>query len=340
MKKSDTKQKPKRRRIPKPRAMRAWRRQSREKKIRKVQAHLDEVVVTWDDVVASPARFGGGGRRKLLFMHIPKTGGSTLDNVIPQNYELNATVHVNPPHFRRDPAVAFRDGAFTPIVLGHFKFDSIVYTFTAAPLAHLTVLREPIGRIISHYNFKLTTSRRDEPGAGAEGDFERYFSSLDNNECHNGQVLRVAGMLDRRTIGDPAAIEAALDIAKENLTRRFTFFGVTERYPEFILMCQRLLGWRHIYYTKKKVTPDVPGRVHLDTLDPGVLEALREQNRVDIAFYEFAKRLADERIAQLGITEDDVAEFRRRNAVFGELIARPVGSGAKVRSGRRLSGVS
>jgi len=302
-----------------------WEKVPMREQIRRNCERADELCVQWEDARDRTGPGAKVGRHSLVFMHIPKAGGSTLDNIIPPNYPINGVIHINHPSLVRNPAALFKDHrGFPKAVMGHYKFGSVVYQFADGPFVHITMLREPVSRLISYYNYLLTSTTHGGNRRVRDVTFEQYVESLRNVECHNGQSSRVSGLMGRRFLKKADLRSEMLDLARENLERRFTFFGLTEQYGEFLLTCRRILGWEDLYYSSKKVTPKShPNRVIRSELSDSVLERVRELNAVDIELYAWAKKTVEARNAELDITPQRVEEFNRRNTVHAELLSEP-----------------
>jgi hypothetical protein len=303
-----------------------WKKFPRDKQVLENKKVFDAHVLRWEKLCIATLESEDKGSPKTIFLHIPKSGGTTLDNIISRNHEMENVVHINGPVIMKNPKELFKKGNFPDVVMGHFSLNHIVYQGVLGNLIHMTLLREPISRIISHYNFVVTSLNHGRREEAAEMGFEGYVTSIDSKECFNAQMLRLTGYLERPIEKQAGSLPSVLSLAKENLEKRFSLFGLTDRYNEFILMCRHLLGWQDIYYTRRRVTADYPGKVQLSDLSKSLIDRLKEQNQYDLELYEFAACLFNQRIEQIGITEDDVTEFSRRNALFEKFVLSPVGS--------------
>lgn len=295
-----------------------------EEQARRNRAHLDRLVLTWDKACSRMKRDKRKrSTRRLMFLHIPKAGGTTLDNIIAKNYDINAVMHINFLSVARNPRALYKDGTFPPVVLGHFKMSEVIYQCPRHGFAHITMLREPIDRLISYYNFLLAAPRHRRHKDAVSKSFVDFARSKDIYECHNEQALRLAGLLTRKPNHRAGVCERALELAKENLLRRFTFFGTTEKYVEFLLTARRILGWRDPHYTRRKVTRSTGRRVSIGDIAHDALEEIRHLNRFDIELHRWATAVCDERFAALDLTEHDVEAFKERNKTYQELLAAP-----------------
>jgi hypothetical protein len=86
--------------------------------------------------------------RKLVFLHLPKTGGTTLHHHFAQHF---APEDICPERFSHLHDWAPEDLARYRYFSGHFNFDQI--RLIPGPLFIVTVLREPTERVLSSYYF-------------------------------------------------------------------------------------------------------------------------------------------------------------------------------------------
>lgn len=304
-----------------------WRDLEIDEQVRRNREKADELVVKWDRLVKRP--IGRPAKHLFVFMHIPKAAGSTFDNVIPKNYDINGVVHINPPLFYQNPAALMKDGRLPRAFMGHFKFNQFFYQLPTEPFIHVTILREPIGRLVSYYNFLLAAKKHGRHKKAESVTFAEFLEAKSNHECHNGQALRITGFLNRRFVRRPLPADEAFELTKQALLERFTFFGLTERYSEFMLTCRKLLGWNDLYYAKRKITRDTPKRISRKDLSDEVINRARELNEVDVRLYEWAAGVVEERCRELGITPEMAEEFERRNTEYEELTHRPFFDGKR-----------
>ncbi|MCA3357390.1 MAG: sulfotransferase family 2 domain-containing protein [Roseomonas sp.] len=84
----------------------------------------------------------------LVFLHIPKTGGTTLHHHFSAHFTPDETC---PERYSNLQAYSSEDLGQWRFFSGHFNTDAI--KLIPRPLFVVTVLRDPIERLISHYHF-------------------------------------------------------------------------------------------------------------------------------------------------------------------------------------------
>lgn len=221
-------------------------------------------------------------REALVFLHIPKTAGTTLNRIIEWQYSPFAIFTIDPYRIR---ATAERLKRLSEarrrrlrVVRGHLLYG--IHEFLPQGATYVTMLREPVARVLSAYYFVLRRPlnplhRKLKRQALSVEDCLRLFPQRQNLQCRF-----IAG------VGDTAADdERLLDVAKENLRKSFRVVGISERFEESLMLMAKTFGWQIPSYENQKVAKTRP------KLDPGTEEMIRDHNRLDLELYEFGKCL-------------------------------------------------
>jgi len=304
--------------------VRRWRTLAWTERVDRSVAHLRRCVVPWDELLRHPLSPEDRSPRAILFSHVKKSGGTTLQQVIARNYNANQLIHINAPDLYAHPEAAFKmrpgpDDALSRsfVLMGHHKYGDVVYSLLAPPVVHFTLLRDPVQRVLSHYRAVLAKSthplNRDVRGLRL-ADFLEANPAL---ECRDAQTHRLAGTLQRRRLAAGVDGAEALETAKRNLLETVSLFGVTEEFDGFLLMAQRLLGWTDLSYVRQNVTP----RAEPVEIREEDLELVRRINPLDLELHAFARRVFRERAAAVGITAEALAAHARAQVAFAGLVA-------------------
>jgi hypothetical protein len=269
----------------------------------------------------------------LLHLHIPKAGGTTLNHCIyaallhGHEYREDEPLVFNgvyyyPFGFFRDETCALPESAARVLrrrdlraVLGHFSYG--IHRVLNRPCSYITMLREPVARVVSLLDH---IRRFDEPGFEPSGrelhdrllredsSVEAFVRHAGLKEVDNDQTRRISGM-------DPPfgrCSRAMLQRARDNLAR-FAAVGTSERFDEALVLVHSMFHWdRAPSYLPELVSPTEKG---CRELRPQDVAAIREFNELDLALHSFAGELLDERIARLGDGFlEDLHALERRNA--------------------------
>jgi hypothetical protein len=247
----------------------------------------------------------GDMRANCCFMHVPKCGGTSMIHALRRICPIQrglGLIEVAPSRsaisllaerrldyfgFHEDgpctaDVFAFRRGLLfyflasdVPLVAGHFLFDRDAFAHFRDRYRFISVLRDPVERMISHYGEERRGNYLDLP----------FHAYLETNLAwrHATTALRYfSGMAEVA----PTQLDHALDLAKANLGC-FSLVGFTEDLDRFRTRFADLFGRRlrigH-YRRTKSPKPD---------LDRATRRRLEHMCRGDLEFYQAAKELFD-----------------------------------------------
>lgn len=232
--------------------------------------------------------------RCLVFIHIPKAAGSTLESAFRLRYGRSHVLAVNTlerPIDETDLLAEIR-WARVKVVFGHVHYG--IDEYIPKECHYATMLRDPIARILSIYKYIARTPFHPlhERFARSKIGLDEYVSSdIDKHQVENAQTRQIGNVTDR----DSSVDEAALGEARRNLAS-MRFVGLTERFDESFVLLRRELGWRlPMYITRNAATGgrDVP-------VPEGVIETIRERNALDISLYRAAQKRFEADVASAG----------------------------------------
>ncbi len=263
----------------------------------------------------------------LLFLHVPKTGGTTLNSLVYANLargldpdeiqerswvtELVTYVPEGIYHVHDGFAEGVTEAEATSIqrhisadtaaaVLGHFPFG--FHRIFPRPSRYITILREPVDRLVSLY-FHLVRFQQDAYGVCSRRLSAAAFGS--DLAVANDQVRRVSGLEPSDT-----SPSSALAQAQRNVRKHFALVGVTERFDELVMLLKRRLDWQKVCYLPRQVN----SRRDTHRLLPGEREAIARANALDIELYEYARDLFERKVAEEGAGfRPEVDAFRAAN---------------------------
>lgn len=236
----------------------------------------------------------------LIYIHIPKTGGNTLTDIMSRQYWPERTrIYKTKGRFI---GRAFDDCVSAPeempvLALGHMYWG---LHELVGPSRYFTMLREPIRRVISQYNHFRNHAVHPLHKAAMSHSLESFLESGICTFMHNTQVRLLSGYS-----GDGRCTTDMLEAAKRNLDR-CVVVGLTERFDESILLMQEAFGWRDPFYLRINVA-----KKHVDV--PKEAYALAHQyNALDAQLYEYAQGMFERQVTpSLG---PRLHQFKERNA--------------------------
>jgi Galactose-3-O-sulfotransferase len=220
----------------------------------------------------------------VIFLHVPKTAGTTLNRLIEWEYPLFEMYSVDPVFFRWSAAHLWQLPARrlkrTRMFKGHMLFG--LHKILPQPATYITVLRDPIDRVISAFYFMRNYMlhplywklRREN---WTLEDFVRRSTR------ENAQSKILAGA----EFNSPCTAEI-FEQAKENLFRHFSVVGLSERFEESLALMKLRFGWKLQRYSSFNVTHARPKK---HDLPQTTLDLIAEKNSFDLALYECAAKL-------------------------------------------------
>jgi len=172
----------------------------------------------------------------LLFMHIPKTGGTALREAVLSNYKQSETAYLYP----EVPGFPIQDLRELPLeqrgrlrlVVGHFQYG--VHAHIPGNSSYFTVAREPLSRIWSHYNFLV---RQGEIRSLEELIETKATANLDN------MMVRCIAGVDERDVPPGAISGEIFELAVHNLENSFFHVGLQEHMDDAYRCLKEKYGW-------------------------------------------------------------------------------------------------
>jgi hypothetical protein len=259
-------------------------------------------------------RKAGDRQRKfgqIVFHHIPKTAGSSFNQILRTLYRDDAVCDAALDYELDEVAAGglHRYGLF----VGHFSFDAVRRHFGAAK--RLTFLRDPVQRCISQYHNWHDASRYSGAWIGRNEtnpeviealqmsaqmslcEFVRTDNIVISDSAQNMMTRYLSRRVDwkkERGYYDASLIEEA----KHNLVEYFHFFGLTEQFDRSLLILAQTLGIRPWGRSEALLTNRNPKKASFNSgyeITAEEASTLHDYNLMDIELYEFAVREFDRR---------------------------------------------
>ncbi|MBI3509106.1 MAG: sulfotransferase family 2 domain-containing protein [Bacteroidetes bacterium] len=254
---------------------------------------------------------------KIIFLHIPKTAGTTLHTVMARNYPKKNILTINAIRWpEKLETLEGRKKESVKILTGHVPFGAHEF-IDGKNYEYFTLLREPIDRTISHYYQVLRTPQHHFAKQMAE---KKY--SL-KQLMDSGDLLYVDNLQTRMISGDlripyGSVNENTLQKALDNIEKHFSVVGLQNKFDETLLLIAEHYHWKFPWYRRQQISKN---RVRVADLDKTTLDSVIEYNRIDQKLFEIINQKMEATLREEGNDfKERVEKFRRRNLRFTKLI--------------------
>ncbi|WP_188208217.1 sulfotransferase family 2 domain-containing protein [Alkalibacillus aidingensis] len=198
-------------------------------------------------------------KNPIVFVHIPKTGGQTMWDLLGRQKER---IHV-----------------------WHNKYFKVLNE----PARYITILRDPVDRVISTYYYIRSYERDPLNHPVSQMSLERFVAYMKDDGIENKRFKRKEDVrnIRYRTVnlatrylsgGDPNDIQKA----KENIANHFTFIGFTDLYNESLSFMEKEFNWDFSMVKKRNTTKN---RASLNNISQPLINTIKELNEHDLDLY-------------------------------------------------------
>ncbi|NSL68468.1 sulfotransferase family 2 domain-containing protein [Bacillus toyonensis] len=229
----------------------------------------------------------------IIFIHLAKTGGTTLRNILDIQYGPQSLFMYKDPiieHLNNKEKLInmLRDHIYSAnAISGHFgfgmKYDEIDGQLLSQinhsrNITYISMLRKPVDRIFSQYHHYKRNNWID-----SELTFEQFIKH--KLYVCNYQTLRISG-----------TDIPSLNIAKKNILNHFALVGITDMYKESLFFMKNHFNWKNLKYNKlnsfieHSIIKSIPNEL---------IVQINNDNNLDVELYEFVKDLLNEKIKSL-----------------------------------------
>ncbi|MCC6176454.1 MAG: sulfotransferase family 2 domain-containing protein [Chloroflexi bacterium] len=262
----------------------------------------------------------------LLFVHLPRTAGTTFNGILSREYGADALYKVHDGLAIEHGFVTAGDDPFVRLtaerrqryaaISGHMSVG--LHSWVPGPSRYVTILRDPVERVASLYQFIA-----EQPSHRLHERITRDGWTLADCLTHpdypmlqfnNGQLRMLTGAVtaDRlpRGVYDSERLARAVHLVDETLD----LVGTTDRFDEFLVLAWRRYGWQMPLYRASNVSAAPKKAI----LDPSTVALIETYNRMDRELYAYARRRLDQATAAAGTAfTRDLAAFRLLNHAGG-----------------------
>ncbi|MBD3882869.1 sulfotransferase family 2 domain-containing protein [Phormidium tenue FACHB-886] len=248
-----------------------------------------------------PAQYHLQDQDVMYFSHIPKTAGMTFRTIVEDHFHEDETCPatlkaqiktIAPEEFQR-----YR------LFRGHLGHNNIPALVPGKRMINVTVMREPIARVISHYEYIRRMPGDPFYEAVKEMTLEEFAYKLPFGKLKkNVQTYYIAkfAQFDFDDLTPPEILE----LAHRGLNDA-AFVGLVERFQDSLFLLSYIFGWRPIINTRRENA--AKAKKSLEEIPASTIEAIRENSLLDIELYQSAKEIFEQRFDQM--TQDLVEKY-------------------------------
>ena len=228
----------------------------------------------------------------IIFLHIEKTAGSSISNLIANANNASDILRINStPQLIK--TISKQPKKSYSAILGHFFYGIHLFGLSYHPYAYYTMLREPVDRFISQYYYIKRAPLHHLHNLINDNNLTlAQFASI--NQHTNQQIIRLGYHIFR--YGDRFDIKQSgnniLMMAKHTLAHLVKHFGIYEYFDESMHKLSKLIGMTIKDTPNENVTHNRP---RVEDLETSTLNTIRKSNALDIELYEYAKRVFETR---------------------------------------------
>ena len=249
----------------------------------------------------------------LIFLRLPKSGSTTLATLLRNKYK-KSEVFLIPKSQEKNKLyqLSLEKRAVIKYLDGHDVFG--IHEYLPTPSHYITLLRNPIDRVVSHYYYVLRRPDHylHETVVAKNMELEEYVASGISRELNNGQVR----LLSTISCSFGNCTQEMLEQAKNNVSRHFSASATLEDFDKFLLLLKKKLGWNgYPLYRRKNVTSKRPS---IKSLPASTIRTIEKYNQLDLEMYEHVKHNFHKNYDSY-CTEADLTRFQWLNANYNRV---------------------
>lgn len=240
----------------------------------------------------------------FIFTHIPKCGGTSFRQIInesalkfgipkeeiyiPGFNNLNTDRNLEQ---LNEQELKDLGSNYYKVFANHCKFNvHSEYNLKIKSPYYFTILRNPISRFVSHYNFFYYKLGYQNCKGKSLNDLKEETLDFLINKLANTQIIYVSNIKHIKILG----YENLLKVAKYNIQYEYNSFAILEEIENLNHISEMYFPeWLKLRNIK---FPNINSNKSTYDLKDCVIDKIVEANKYDIDFYNFSKNILTERV--------------------------------------------
>lgn len=249
---------------------------------------------------------------KLIFVHNPKSAGTTFINIAKKNYSADSTYIVSGLNINKDIEIFknLKQGQRDQydLILGHETMG--LHKYFNQKVYYITYLRDPVEHFLSlYYYIKRATAHGFHSIVKEMNSINEFMDYMEEQEVglDNQQTRNLADPQGEIKLG----IDEQFEIAKQNVHHNIDYVFLSEKFDQSLIYLSKELSWKNIAQINQNVTKS---RRQLKELSLDEKARVASINKFDIELYKIAIERHNELISKSNITKKDIEQLRKHRS--------------------------
>lgn len=228
----------------------------------------------------------------FIFVHMPKSGGTSFNAYLEEiygRYMVKYHPYFNPELFEETTlekaknilCISSHYGFGIHRLFGSDKLGRSCVVgdglFSGRDIRYVTIVRNPLERMVSYYNFVTTFPLHHHYDKTKFMDIYQFFKYLRRKgdpELSNLQCYLLNGRLSRR-----------FEDARYNIDKYFFAVATVDKFSQFVKSLKKEMCWPdNVQHTRRNISPK---KVFYDEIDENLKEYILESNKEDFKLYKY-----------------------------------------------------
>lgn len=251
-----------------------------------------------------------GKNKNIIFLHIPKNGGTTFKTIISRNFSRKSIFEIKElspteRNINEFLSMSELDRKRIKLLMGHMMFGHHKNMFGSTD--YITFLRKPIDRAVSNYYHikRVKDHRMHNLVMNKNWNLNNFLLESSDGDIFNAQVRMISGIHDKS--------EFMLEKAIENIDNHFSFIGLQEEFDKSLIILKQLYNLKVPYYKKM----NVGSKINCQVVNKKAENFINEQNEADIVLYNYCKAKFANQLKEISNLKFELNKLKICNRLYG-----------------------